>query len=107
MTGTPLETLLEDTRKALFAGDLARLAALAGETEQALFAGIAADAATAPRLRQLAEANRPLLAAAIRGVKSAQRRASEVAGHGRFSTYDSRGQRGVIGPAPTAPACRW
>ena len=38
MTESPLELLLDETRDALLAGDLARLGALADRTEQALAA---------------------------------------------------------------------
>lgn len=101
-----LETLMGETRDALLAGDIERLGALAAETEQALAEGAPADAAAAGRLIRLAERNQPLLAAAIRGVKAAQRRAVEVAGHGTFVTYDSRGKRDVLGHAPGAPTRR-
>lgn len=106
MAESRIEALLQDTREALFAGDLTRLGELAAETEQALADGLPADASLAGRLRALAERNSPLLAAAIRGVKAAQRRAAEVAGHGNFVTYDSRGNRDVLGYAPPAPARR-
>ncbi|MCB6177957.1 hypothetical protein LHP98_07410 [Rhodobacter sp. Har01] len=106
MPDSHLESLLLGTRDALLSGDLSRLGALSEETEQALAAGVPPDAAEAERLRALAERNRPLLAAAIRGVKAAQRRAAEVAGHGSFVTYDARGNRDILGRAPAAPVRR-
>lgn len=105
MTESRLESLLDETRDALLAGDLSRLGALADRTEQALAASSPAGLAEPGRLRDLSRRNEALLAAAIRGVKAARRRAVEVAGHGRFATYDAQGKRADMG-APAAALVR-
>ena len=95
-----MEAGLDEMRSALLAGDMARLAAVsarivAEDTLPGLTPPVAA------RLRVKAEANARLLAAALKGLKAAQRRAAELAGAGQFSTYDASGQR-CRPEAPTA-----
>lgn len=101
-----LELLLEQTGAALLAGDLAELETLGRQTETALEDGIAPDLAAAERLRSLADRNGTLLTAALRGIKAAQRRAAEIAGHGRFATYNAQGHKDVLGSTPDIQARR-
>ena len=95
-----LESLLERTGQALLVGDLEGLEVLAAETQAALAEGLPSDPDQLLRLKEASRRTSTLLKAAIRGVKAAQRRAAEVAGHGRFATYDARGQKDVLGRNP-------
>jgi len=104
---SPLESLLERTGQALLAGDLEELEVLAVETEAALAEGLPADPDQLLRLKDMSGRTSTLLKAAMRGVKAAQRRAAEVAGHGRFATYDARGQKDVLGRAAEGEARRF
>jgi hypothetical protein len=99
-----LETLLDETRDALLAGDLLRLAALTAQLDQA---APAADPAPLARSRRKAARNAALLEAALKGIRAARRRATELAQPGRFSTYDATGRRGALGTDPCPPALRF
>lgn len=101
-----LEMILDRSRAALAAGDLAALAGLAAETEAALAAARQGDRALAARLAEKARRNERLLAAALAGVRAARRRAQELTDRGRFSTYDAGGRRAQPGLAAAAPARR-
>lgn len=92
-----LAQCLRETRAALMAGDLTRLADLAPRLEAALATYRPASAAAAGNLLSDARENGRLLQAALRGVRAAKTRASELTDKGRFSTYDSRGQRNQPG----------
>lgn len=90
----PLETALADLQAALKRGDLAGLDALLDRVAQTAAAGIPADAATAARLRAQAAQNDRLLAATLRGLRSARRRLADLrAAKDGFSTYDAAGNR--------------
>lgn len=102
-----LEALLVQTGQALLAGDLDQLDSLAQETEAELAKGLPDDPQVLLRLKEVSQRTAALLAAAKRGVKAAQRRAAEVAGHGRFATYDARGQKDILGHAPDGEARRF
>lgn len=94
-----LERLLDQTREALLAGDLLRLAQIAGEVAGA---DPPTDPQVAERSRALAEQNLALLGAALKGVQAARRRAGELAEPARFSTYDAQGRRDALGGGPMA-----
>ncbi len=98
-----LEALLDTAREALLDGDILKLAALAGELEAAT---LPRDPAALHRSRAKAGRNAALLAAALKGLRAARRRAEELAQPDRFSTYDARGRRGALA-ASTAPAGRF
>lgn len=95
-----LERLLEAERAAIRSGDFAGLERLAAEAERmAGRLGAEAGPAALQRLRNRAEANRRLLAAAIRGVEAARARL-EVIMSGGLSTYDDRGRtQALSGPS--------
>jgi hypothetical protein len=100
------EQLLDATRAALLAGDLAALAPLAERCEQLLAGGLPRDPAGLGRIAAKADRNAALLTAAARGVASARRRVAELSGGARFLTYDSAGRRGVLTEEPAAAARR-
>lgn len=100
-----LHGLLADTRTALLAGDLAALSAMAERTEAAI-ATLPASRAELVELQAGAARNAALLAAGLRGVRAARRRLAEIAGYGRFSTYDAQGRLGLVGGAPAKPMRR-
>ena len=104
---SPLGSLLDQTGEALLKGDMESLEALAAETQAALAEGLPTDPDELLRLKELSARTSTLLKAAMRGVKAAQRRAAEVAGHGRFATYDARGQKDVLGRSPEGEARRF
>jgi hypothetical protein len=95
---TTLETLLDQTRDAVLAGDLLVLAALAPQVAAMADALPRLDAVAAERLRGKAERNAQLLLAATRGVRAAQGRLQEIAAGPTLTTYDARGQRAAITP---------
>ena len=108
MTDTAgLEGILDETRKALMAGDLAALAGLALAAEQTL-TRLKPDCTpeAAERLAQKARPNERLITAALRGMKAATRRVRELTDDGRFSTYDANGRRNQPGLASPAAARR-
>ncbi|NGM44384.1 hypothetical protein G5B31_02405 [Rhodobacter sp. SGA-6-6] len=101
-----LETILDRSREALAAGDLAALAGLAAETEAALADAGCCGRALAGRLAEKARRNERLIAAALAGVRAARRRAQDLTDQGRFSTYDAGGRRGQPGLVAATPARR-
>lgn len=101
---TRLEELLDLAAEALLAGDMARLAALTPEMEQAL--PPPCDQITAARLQAKARRNARLLEAAGRGVRAARHRMAEITRGPTLTTYDSRGQKAAIAPVATIPARR-
>ena len=102
---TELEELLDQTRTALMAGDLAGLAVLAERTERLPVALPRTDPATAERLRGKAERNARLLQAAARGIRAARQRITEIGNAPVLSTYDNRGRRELVA-APSAAVPR-
>lgn len=99
-----LESLLDATRAALLAGDLDALAALSLALETALD-GAPLTAAQAAALRDRADRNARLIAAASRGVRAARRRLAEVTACQGLVTYDAAGRRDVVA-APALPVRR-
>ena len=100
----PLETLLDQAAKALIAGNLTELARLAPQIESVDVR--VTDRVTAERLRGKAERNARLLDAAMRGLKAARHRVSEIRRGPTLSTYDARGQKALIPPLSGTPARR-
>jgi hypothetical protein len=95
---TALETLLDQTRDAVLAGDLQTLAALAPQVAAMTDDLPRLDAVVAERLRSKAERNAQLLQSATRGIRAAQGRLQEIAAGPTLTTYDARGQRAAIAP---------
>ena len=93
-----LEDLLDRTRDALVAGDLAALAALAPRVEALTDSLAKLDARDAQRLHRKASRNALLLQAAARGVRAAQGRFGEIVAGPTLTTYDSRGRKEAIAP---------
>ena len=83
-----LEQLLDNVAAAILAGDMARLAELSELADAASEGFALQDQAQARRIRKKAECNARLLAAAVKGVRAARRRAVELTEAGRFSTRD-------------------
>lgn len=91
---TTLETALLRLQAALKAGDLTRLDALLDEVGEQAARGVPSDAATLARLRATAARNDMLLAATLRGLRSARRRLADLqAARAGFATYDAGGRR--------------
>lgn len=93
---TPLDDLLDQTRDALIAGNLAALADLAPRVEALAEILPQIDRQSADRLRRKADRNAKLLLAATRGVRSAQQRLSEIVAGSTLVTYDARGRREAL-----------
>ncbi len=93
---TALETLLDQTRDAVLAGDFAALADLAPQVEAEAGDLPRLDAAAARRLQQKAARNAQLLQAATRGIRAAQDRLEEICNGPTLTTYDARGKRAAI-----------
>jgi hypothetical protein len=102
-----LERLLDLTRERLIAGDMGALADLVAGTEQALENLGTADGALVKRLAVKAGQNERLIAAAVKGVRAAQRRSRELTDEGRFSIYDAGGRRDQPGLPPQESARRF
>lgn len=101
-----LEEALMGLQAALRAGDLTQLAALLDAVTETAARGVAGDAATLARLRATAAQNDRLLAATLRGLRSARRRLAELqAAQAGFATYDSGGRR-TCHPEGTASLCK-
>jgi hypothetical protein len=98
---TALETLLDQTRDAVLAGDIAALADLAPQVE-AEAGDLRLDASAVRRLQEKAARNAQLLQAATRGIRAAQDRLEEISSGPTLTTYDARGKRAAI--APPSPA---
>lgn len=94
--GELLQCLME-AREALLSGDFASLTNLTERTENALELGAHVSEPTLLRLRTVAEENRDLLESALRGIRAAKRRASDLTEAGRFSTYEQGGKRNQHG----------
>lgn len=99
-----LETLLDQAADALISGNLPELARLTPQIESVEMR--TADRVAAERLRAKAERNARLLDAAMRGVKAARHRVSEITRGPTLSTYDARGQKALIAPLSGLPARR-
>jgi hypothetical protein len=99
-----LESLLDRAADALIAGNLPELARLAPQIESVDVR--AADRAVAERLRAKAERNARLLDAAMRGLKAARHRVTEITRGPTLTTYDARGQKALIAPVAGTPARR-
>lgn len=102
-----LEDLLDQTRTAVLAGDLASLALLAPRVEAAVESLANLDEHDARRLRQKADGNARLLQAASRGVRAAQGRLAEIISGPTLNTYDSQGRKAAIAPLSQLSARRF
>lgn len=100
---TLLDDLLDQTAAALLAGDLSALAALAPRIEATDLPG---DRASAERVLAKAQRNARLLDAAMRGVKAARLRMTEITHGSTLTTYDARGQKAQFAPQGMVPARR-
>jgi hypothetical protein len=101
-----LETILDDSHRAILAGDLAALSTLATRLAAVTEAGLPQDTGDLRRLREKAARNAGLLAAACKGVSAARRRFRELTETAGFATYDSSGRRGPLGDPAHPPARR-
>ncbi len=102
----PLAVLLDRTRAALIAGDLAALPALTVATEAALAGWRPANGAELTALAAAAERNARCLSAAGAGLRAARSRLAEIAAAGRSIGYDVEGRRVGL-PAPATLARRF
>jgi len=102
-----LEDLMDLTRDAVLAGDLASLASLAPRVEAAVERLTTLDEETARRLHQKANGNARLLQAASRGVRAAQGRLAEIISGPTLTTYDSRGRKEALTPLSQLSARRF
>lgn len=93
---TPLEDLLDETHKALLAGDLAALAGLDDRLSAAADTLPPLELATARRLQRKAERNARLLQAAGRGLRAARARMAEIATGPGLATYDAQGRKAAL-----------
>lgn len=96
-----LQNLLDQVEVALGCGDLAELAQITAQMEQAV-QGFD-PAADPPRSRKMADQARRVAArleAARRGVQSARRRLAEVRAACELRTYDRKGQAQSLSAAP-------
>lgn len=93
---TSLDELMDQTRDALVAGNLAALADLAPRVAALAEALPQLDRQAADQLRRKAERNARLLQAATRGVRSAQKRFTEIINGVSLVTYDARGRRETL-----------
>lgn len=93
---TTLETLLDQTRDAVLAGDFSTLSELAPQIAAQADSPPHMDLATAGKLQQKAERNAQLLLAATRGIRAAQGRLGEITAGPTLTTYDARGQKAAI-----------
>lgn len=97
---TEIEALLGDLRDCLLSGRIEQLEAIEAALSAALPRLAGRDPQTLQQLLALAEANRPLLQAATRGVRAARRRLAEIAAAlDGLVTYDHAGQRQSAAPA--------
>lgn len=103
MEDIPLIDLLDRTRLALLAGDLAALPDLAARTEAALQDLHLTDAGSVARIAQAAERNAACLNAAGAGLRAARQKLAEIGHLTRSVGYDGAGRRvGIGGPAELA-----
>jgi hypothetical protein len=93
-----LETLLDQTRDAVLAGDLTALSDLAPLVEAEVADLPRLDAADAGRLQRKADRNARLLQAATAGIRAARDRVEEIFNGPTLTTYDARGRRAAIAP---------
>ena len=101
-TARAIEALLDREREALITGRLDGLEALHRDKTRLLArAGEIGDTAAARRVRDKAERNQALLAAAADGLRSARTRVANIrSGLSDLSTYSADGARAPIGPGP-------
>lgn len=93
---TKLETLLDRTRDAVVAGDLATLSGLGPEVEAVVDSLPQLDSQGVRTLQAKAERNSVLLRAAMRGLRAAKLRLDEISGGQALTTYDSQGRKAVV-----------
>ena len=93
---TPLEEILDQTRDALLAGDLAALSGLDDRLAAAAEALPALGLDTARRLQRKADRNARLLQAAGRGLRAARDRMAEIMTGPGLATYDAQGRKALL-----------
>jgi hypothetical protein len=94
-----LDDLLDATRDALLAGDLAALTGLGDRVAAEVDRLPVLDARDANRLRFKAERNARLLQAAGRGLRAARDRMAEITSGPSLTTYDKEGRKArLAGP---------
>jgi hypothetical protein len=93
---SPLETLLDQAREALLAGDLAALSGLDEKIVAAADSLPALGTDAARRVQRKAERNAKLLQAAGRGLRAARDRMAEIASGPGLATYDAQGRRAAL-----------
>ena len=100
LTLARIESLLDDTRRAILAGELAALPALGADLAAAIETLPPTDAASAQAIRAKAERNLACLDAASHGVRAARRRLAEIrqATAGTVVVYDDQGRRSETQP---------
>ncbi len=101
-----LLAVLADSRAALLAGNLAELARQSGSLERGVETAMPGTLDDARLIKQMAEENSLLLAAALKGVRAARQRLRDLSEQGRFSTYQSNGQRCQPGITSQTPSRR-
>ena len=95
-----LESLLDRERVAILNGTLEDMSKIAGEKELLVMehGSLSPDPVTLKRVRQKADRNHHLLAAAVQGVRSVTARLEALqSGHTELNTYDRSGQRTTLG----------
>ncbi|AZB53848.1 hypothetical protein EBL89_00390 [Cereibacter sphaeroides] len=99
MVSDPLDSLLDEIRRTVSAGDLAALPGLETRLAEAL-ERLPPEPARLAALRRKAEGNLACLAAAARGVRAARRRLEEIrqAASGTVVVYDGHGRRAETRP---------
>ena len=102
-----LEDLLDLIRDALLAGDLASLPALTALVETATDTCTGLELAAAQRIKAKADRNGRLLQSAVRGVRSAQARLSQIAAGPTLATYDAHGRRALVPQVSVLPPKRF
>lgn len=101
-----LETVLDQVRDALIAGNLQDLDGMADQVSDLAATLSGLDRATVERLQRKADRNARLLAAATRGVKAAHQRLADIKNSATLSTYDASGRRETLVTAPGHPPKR-
>lgn len=95
-------TALDDIHQAILSGNFVELPALSGRLEAALTGVDASDARLTEEVRKKTQRNRDCLAAALRGMRAANQRISDIrkASQG-LTTYDRRGTTSLLSAFPT------
>ncbi len=99
-----LESLLDQEREAILAGEIEVVARLGTQKEAFLTAEAPpqpGDSAILQRLRRKAEKNQHLLGSVLKGIRAVTSRLKVLRdGSGTLNTYNQQGARQTVGPAP-------